>query len=210
MSCVTHTLSFSRLLESNHPDFAAFLAIYSEALPLSEQKPREALVTMLARRDYIFLMAHAEGVLCGFSIAYVSTAHSYYLLEYMAIAATSRNRGFGAQLYRAMRTYIAEMSAAPRCAVLEVDAPDQECEDQAIRQRRVAFYERCGAEVVTGLDYLLPMECNGPPPAMRLMLDGEHPGNEALCAWLADMFVHVYQRRQDDKRLLTMYQQLGK
>lgn len=208
---MTTQVQFFQLTSSDPTDFDALFAIYKTSLPVSEQKPVHQLRAMLERDDYLFLILCVAQQIQGFAIAYVSKQSPFYLLEYMAIDPSQRNLGYGAQLYQALREQVNSVFGGARAAMIEVDSPDELSSDQTLRRRRVDFYRRCGAVVVKGLDYLLPLDTGEPPPAMWLMLHmpcTELPGPTMLCEWLADIFDKVYRQPADDRRLLMMRQQL--
>lgn len=200
---------FSILSSVSQPAFEQFYAIYVEALPRSEQKRRIQLERMLQREDYIFLVVHDKDQLRGFAIAYLSEAYPFYLLEYMAVEAAQRNKGYGELLYHALYSAVAARTGTSPSVLIEVDSPDEYSEDQAIRQRRVGFYQRCGAQIVPCLDYLLPMDEAGAPPAMRLMIAGPQPSKVEMGRWLEDVFLHVYNKTKQDSRLQMMCRQLS-
>lgn len=208
---MTHSVEFYRLTSPHHPHFDALFSIYRDALPVSEQKPLQHLSDMVARDDYLFLTLQSQQQVLGFAIAYVSKQSPFYLLEYMAIASSQRSRGYGATLYQALKAQVNSLSGGPRTAVIEVDSPDEASLDHHQRRRRVDFYRRCGASVVEGVDYLLPLETGETPPAMWLMLDvsGSQPVHaNVLCDWLTDIFDKVYRQPGNDERLLKMHHQL--
>jgi len=61
-------LKISALERNNTDEFDGFYAIYSTAFPLSEQKPRDALLAMQHASFYTIYLAHNDEKIVGFCI----------------------------------------------------------------------------------------------------------------------------------------------
>jgi len=185
------------LLHGHDRDAVADLArIYEASIPASERKPLEGLLADPACR---VVVARADRRMVGFAI--VRACPGAALLEYMAVAATSRGGGLGTDLYRAARA----LAGGP--LLIEVDSDREAAPDLATRSRRKAFYRRQGGREIHGLDYVLPLSAAGAPPRMDLMIDGwAEPcvPRAVLQGWLRDIYSQAYGRGLDDARITTM------
>jgi GNAT superfamily N-acetyltransferase len=184
--------------------FEQFYAIYDEALPAGERKPRAALEALTARRDYTILGVTRSREVVAFAIVFASSAAPVGLLEYMATTKALRNAGIGASLFRSALARVGE-----RVMLVEVDSErERTARDLDIRIRRKNFYLRMGCTQVEGLDYIMPKVGEEPPPVMDLLF---HPNglniavtDEVLRLWLGVVYAEVYDRSRHDPDIERM------
>lgn len=198
-------LSCSLCASADDPRFAAFLAIYEEALPARERKTVAQLAHDLTRPATRLLMLEDADAVIGFALVHVGAG--FALLEYMAIRRDRRSAGLGARLF-------AEATALAGDAplLIEVDSPrERAARDLSIRLRRIDFYRRCGCRTVRGLDYVLPLPGEGAPPLMDLMAYTAAPKLRTmdLARWLSAIYADVYAQPNDDPRIVAMLAPLG-
>ena len=147
---------------------------------------------------YRFRVAEADGVVAGFAIAFAAL-EDLWLLEYMAVSPERRNGGLGARLFAAVR---------PERGVLlvETESEREACPERELRVRRKTFYRRLGCREVEGLDYLLPLPGDGPPPLIDILAlgAGEAVALGTLRAWLTAVYVGAYDCTSDDARIGRM------
>jgi GNAT superfamily N-acetyltransferase len=121
--------------------------------------------------------------------------HLGYLL-YLAVEERYRGLGIGAHFYQAL-TATLQTDAIYRGGELsgilyEVERPElagSEAE-RTIRQRRIAFYERYGAHVLQGIDYIQPAVSDDQYPVPLYLM--YHPLTrdftaQQLCAWFYEL-----------------------
>lgn len=182
-------------------------AIYTEALPPSEQKPRVDLEDMLANNNYYFYALKNDSIVIGFAIVYSPSNSDYYLLEYMAIDRNIRSGGYGGKLFDSMVEIFHN-----KHMVIEIESPYQQSEDHEIRQKRKVFYERHNSKTVDGLNYILPLETGHTPPDMLILIHSGIYNNsipkEKIQSWLIDIYVSVYGCKEDDKRIGFMLENI--
>jgi GNAT superfamily N-acetyltransferase len=182
-------------------DFDAFLEIYKEALPARERKSAAALRAMCSSPDYSLVLATRAETVVGFFIVY--RGRTMALLEYMAVRNGLRGAGIGAALYGHARAVAGSVTPM----LMEVDSDRELSADRAVRARRKEFYRRCGARLVEGLDYVLPLPGEGAPARMDLLVDGavgDTVAKELVASWLREIYQRVYACTADDARLLAM------
>lgn len=190
----------ARLDDPRDPRFEPLLALYARAIPARERKPDAAIRAMAASPQQIVLVAIDDDALIGFALVY--TGPGLALLEYMAVDETRRGSGLGAALYRAARA-----AAGDRPFLVEVESDREDTPDRALRTRRIGFYHRLGARRLEGLDYVLPLPGDGPPPLIDLLVDGwpaDAVPADVVADWLREIYANVYACPPDDPRLAAM------
>lgn len=183
------------------------VAIYSEALPPSEQKPRTVLEEALYNKNYYFYVLNKNDKTVGFAIVYAPDYSDYYLLEYMAVDHTCRSEGLGGKIFDSL---VAEFKN--RHMVIEVESPHQPSPDYEQRLKRLAFYSRQGSKTIDKLKYILPLESHFTPPEMLLLLHSSTYVSSIpktkLSEWVKDIYVAVYGCSPIDARLGEMLNKL--
>jgi ribosomal protein S18 acetylase RimI-like enzyme len=194
-----------QLLSSSQVEFDALLRIYTDTHPASERKSADALARMIARPEYLFLVAIDANTVVGFAIAIVFPNSDAALLEYMAIDAAHRGRGLGRRLFRAT---VEQPELRERFLLIEVDSDRTPSGDGEDRVRRKAFYRRLGCRQIEGLTYLMPrVAADEPPPMDMLVYRRELPDaieRTRLRGWLETCYAQVYGQRMPDKRIDAM------
>jgi GNAT superfamily N-acetyltransferase len=144
------------------------LALYEQAFPEAERDPVAHIAASLKQADPEGAVSHFHVLLeqetvVGFT--YFSTYKAYYLgyLKFIAVRADLRGKRYGPILLRdALRQVRADGRRATGWPylglVLEVERPEaaETTEDRALRERRIGFYQRNGAVMLEGLDYIAP------------------------------------------------------
>jgi GNAT superfamily N-acetyltransferase len=176
-----HLLSWMELYELSFPPSERLLIASMLALAAEQAQggPRnEWLLSALADDGFVGLVHYAtfpERRLAG--------------LWGLATKPGLRGRGLGAEIYAALRA----RSAAEGCDALifEVERPDLAETDEArqFAERRIGFYTRLGARLLTGIEYWQWVGPHQPPVSMRVMV---HPVAERApeqgFAWAKALF----------------------
>ena len=115
----------------------------SEAFPENERKPLADMVSEMERGCYEPLGLYEGQALLGYATLWSREAFpGYVLLDYLGVTAGRRNGGLGAAILR----LLGERYAGRALIITEAEAPvpgGPEAEN-ALRLRRIGFYERCG------------------------------------------------------------------
>lgn len=195
------TLTIRQLGPGDDDALERALAIYRDAIPLSEQRPEEELRTLLGRRDYSVLTAEQGGEVVGFAISYVPLAEDFWLFEYVATTPAARGQGAGA----AMVQEATRLAGEGRIGIVEAEA---ENEHDPVTGKRLRFYARLGCRKLKGLNYLLPLRTHGVPPPMLLLAlappDVTSLPVQAIERWLRLIYIGVYRQSEDDPRIIEM------
>lgn len=199
----------SVLSPANKSDIVEIISIYQEAIDPSEQKSRAEIEEMISNPDYIVFVSRKDDALSGFLIAFFPEAAGFWLLEYMAIAVSSRGERLGEALFLEAQRYGLERDSS-RQMLIEVDQATPSPNPKNDTLSRYRFYRRLNCCRVAGLDYLLPLEtgssANAPPPMMLLVSPPapETVSKSQVRAWLTAIYKDVYQQSETDPRIENM------
>ena len=193
-------MTTARLTDPGDARFEALLALYTRAIPARERKSGSDVRAMASSPEHHVLSYGVGDDVLGLALLYVGRRIA--LLEYLATAERVRGRGVGGRLYGE-----AKNTCAGLALLLEVDSPQEESADRAMRTWRVGFYRRLGCRRLAGLDFILPLAGAGEPPLLDLLVDnvpGETIDAGTVTSWLTEIYGRVYGCPPDDPRLQRM------
>ena len=196
------TLVLERVLSADSPLFGACLEILTDSIPASERLPLARFKNLLAGGRYRVYAFRSGSKVVGSAVLYFSQAQPVALLDYMAVRRELRGQGIGSALFREVAKVAMDETPAPIWLILEVD-DDREGsqEDRKLNHRRIEFYRRLGARLLTNVPYLFPSSRTEPVP-MRLMVLPLCPDSilspRDLRLAIQDIFLGVHGRRADD------------
>src|SRR5262249_16199180 len=151
------------------------LRIYEQSFPEAERESLQDMTAHLSNpspdTEVTRLRALVDqNVVIGFT--YFASFREYYLgfLKFIAVRADIRSKGYGKIL---LQDSLEQLRADGRRAtgwpylglVLEVERPEMAANDdeRQQRERRIQFYERNGAKLIEGIDYVAPPIAPGQP-----------------------------------------------
>lgn len=192
-----------RLDPSDAGDIGRFLQIYQASIEPSEQKPASQMTALAGDSRYHVVVSCERGEITGFAMSFVPRHAHFVLLEYMAVDTSLRSRGTGTALLDAASGF-AESRNVP--LLLEVDQPGSAPSPGNDPVRRLRFYGERNCRRIVGLDYILPLEAEGKPPPMWLLVRGAKAAvsRHELREWLSALYVEVYAQGADDPRIDAM------
>ncbi len=158
----------SVVLRDYHPaDDAAARGIYEESFPPSLRAPWTALVDH--RHDERFVvLADTDGTAVGITLIRRLGDTDMAFVRYLAVDPARRDRGLGSQLMASLRELLRD--GGVDVLLLDVEKPvGVHAEDD---RRRIAFYQRCGLELLNVPDYS-PPEHGATGEIVPLLLMGE-------------------------------------
>ena len=124
---------------------AAYAALIVPAFPENELKPLRRIEAAVRRGEYLCCGAVAAGNVLGaaFFVRIRRGGRTLMLFDYFVVSPALRCRGIGGAFLQAL---IDGPLRGADTALLEVDDPDRadDCEERALRRRRLAFYLRNG------------------------------------------------------------------
>ena len=127
---------------------AELTALYREHLladfPKSELKPLKGMLNLMDRGVYDPLLVTDNGEPVGYAMVWLPADRTGALLEYFGVLRGKRNGGIGSRILDLLTGRYGQLFG-------EAEAPSSEDpEENDLRRRRIAFYERSGFRV---LDY---------------------------------------------------------
>ena len=117
----------------------AYYTVYREAFPPAELKPLSSMRRMTEDGVYRNLALFDGDEPVAFANLWLDGDH--ILIDYLCVPAVRRGGGLGAGLLSCLR----ELYSPETVFIVETEAPTGAPEKDALINRRLAFYERCGA-----------------------------------------------------------------
>ena len=156
-----------------------WLDLYETAFPPNERELVSSKLDLLkakmrgdAEEETMLAAVVEQQTLIGIVDYEVNQALSVALLWYFAVKRELRGKGLGSQIYREL---IAQLAAKGiRTLIVEVEMPEEAESKEKYRwaERRIAFYRRLGAKLLTGVHYMQDVGWHQPPTPMHIMV---HP-----------------------------------
>ncbi len=113
--------------------------------PHAELKPLAAMLRLMDLGRYDPLMVRSGGETVGYAMLWLTRDRAGALLEYFGVLRGKRNAGLGAKILELLAERYGQLFGEA-----EVPGEDASPEENGLRRRRIAFYERNGFRV---LDY---------------------------------------------------------
>ena len=117
----------------------AYYTVYREAFPPQELKPLSSMQRMTQDGVYRNLALFEGSEPVAFVSLWLDGDH--ILIDYLCVPRARRGGGLGAELLSRLR----EAYSPETVFIVETEAPTGDQEKDALINRRLAFYERCGA-----------------------------------------------------------------
>ena len=135
----------------NLKDWLALYRLYTQAFPASERKPWHMILKRYRKGKMDVWCAVEDGCFSGLAITINSP--DTILLDYLAVSKHCRDKGVGSAILSRMRERY-----PGKGLFLEIENPYADCPEQALRQRRKAFYLRNGLVPMGVMVFLFGVE----------------------------------------------------
>jgi hypothetical protein len=174
--------------------------IYEDSLPASEREPREAILLSISREVGMAFRVRRQGVTLGLATTHLLKDPAAVFLVYLAVARGERNLGVGGVLlqgaWESGAVRLRAQGLQPLGMVWEVDPPQLSAGDADARQRRIAFFQRNGGQLLER-SYLQPPVDGIAAVPMKLMFrsaEGEGtPTAETVDALVRAIYFDKYE-----------------
>ena len=124
-------------------------AYMHEAFPPAELKPLAVMLRLMERGRYLCYGYYRNGRLAAYAFFYRHDSR-VLLLDYFAVTPELRGRGVGSAFLAALDAVLSGV-----CILGEVEMPDShDAGLNAMRLRRIAFYERAGFSLTLSLIHI--------------------------------------------------------
>jgi GNAT superfamily N-acetyltransferase len=126
--------------------------IYKDSFPASEREPPEVILKSLLHGVGMAFRACRQGVTSGLATTHLLRDPAAVFLVYLAVARGERSQGIGGELLRSAWEAGAERFRAqllqPIGLTWEVDPPQCACGEGDAIERRIAFFQRHGGQLL--------------------------------------------------------------
>jgi len=207
-----YDVTLERVADPSSPLFTPCLGILRESIPPGEQLGDAKLKKLLKRDDYRMYALLLDASVVATAILYLPKAQEFVLLDYMAVRVDLRGRSFGSKLFRELVKIASRESPAAGYLIFEVDDDRGDSPHVgSINRRRIEFYHRLGAQLLSNANYLFPSP-TGPGVPMRLMVYRLRPetklSQETVRAALENIFREIHGREKNDALLQSIVDHL--
>ncbi len=160
--------------------YDAWLDLYQQSFPLNEQmliselnRTLRSKAKELSPEELYWALLDGSGQLTGMARFNLPAGNSATALWYVAMRSEARSQGIGSRFYQAVIEHIRRTSGeTAEAVVFEVETPaNSNAGETSDAERRIAFYRRNGARLLTGIRYVQSVGWQ-PPIEMSVML---HP-----------------------------------
>ncbi len=104
-----------------------------------ECKPLADIFRLMEEGRYEIWGLYDEDTLLGYACLWKSPRIPLVLLDYLGVTAQRRNEGLGGRML-----HLLQQQGRPLVTESELEVAGDSAEENAIRRRRIAFYQRCG------------------------------------------------------------------
>lgn len=138
-----------------HPLWPQWVALYDASFPDYERVPLADISDGLdlpnpAWFALAFTESEHDPILLGMSYLQIREEERIAYLVYLAVNTNLRNRGLGVQIYEAIKQFAIEHGS--RNLFFEVEHPEDPHVDAEMASRRISWYLRHGAELISGIE----------------------------------------------------------
>ena len=171
-------LTFTEIVNITDDRFLPWLDLYETAFPPAERVLVSTFIHLLKEKStgealdqHLLAGLDAQKNLAGMAAYELNPEAGLAFLWYLAIAPNLRSQGIGSFFYQEIVRRV-DLAKYP-LLLYEVEIP--EGEDSATALRRIQFYQRNGAQILSGIYYMQHVGWHQPPIPMHLMVHLRKP-----------------------------------
>jgi ribosomal protein S18 acetylase RimI-like enzyme len=150
-----------------------WLDLYETAFPPNEKILVSTILKSLRNRQnrgtHMDAILNGNGLFIGMAMYELPSIHPVAVLWYIAVMPDQRSQGWGSKIYHGILSQI--NPDIYKALVFEVEIPS-ETGASTDAERRIRFYQKNGAKLLTGVHYLQSVGWHQPPTPMHIMV---HP-----------------------------------
>ncbi|MEZ0395895.1 MAG: GNAT family N-acetyltransferase [Anaerolineales bacterium] len=163
------------------PLLPAWLDLYETAFPYEERVLISTFWRVLEKTEtgappdvVLSALVDSQGNLSGMAAYQMLPSLAAGFLWYLAIAPGGRGHGLGSAYYHFI---LEDVFRSADLLLFEVEIPAhcEEAERRRNAERRIVFYQRNGAALLTGIHYMQSVGSHVPPTPMHLMVHARRP-----------------------------------
>jgi len=196
-------VEFVELTSVDSPEYNQAIEIYEEAFPLAERQPVSVIRHRISSGLYQAYVGRLEetGEVVSLAFLWPFKDSNFILLDYLAVKKSIRGQNVGSAYLASM---IQVLNPQQKYLLIEVDNP-KFAPDESEATRRIAFYQRNGAQLMKDLRYLLPPAQGNEPTEMMLMIFPNYKTPQIEASQVRDLIIQLYreawERGMDDPYL---------
>ncbi|MET9271213.1 GNAT family N-acetyltransferase [Kribbella sp. NPDC003557] len=180
------------LVRADADEVDAVRRIYLDSFPERQRERFDDLIGAIRAGDVDGWVQVDGETPVGMAIALRFASVDWYFLEYFAVDGSVRGKGYGTALLASLVE-----QAGVRRMIFEVEDPNDttDPDEMAIRRRRIVFYQRLGARLIDGVDYVVPDVTGTGTEPLRLMwfdADGQNLDRATLETLVRALYVEGY------------------
>ncbi|QPC81350.1 GNAT family N-acetyltransferase [Phototrophicus methaneseepsis] len=170
-------ISLQELTDLNDDLLLPWLDLYEISFPPNEKELVSSKLGLLKSKmageksnKYMLAAIDQENSLVGLVNYQTTKDANNAILWYLAVQPELRSKGFGSIIYREFTRSLNTNNI--HALFFEVEIPElaHTAEEQDLARRRIEFYRRLGAKVLTGIHYLQYIGPHLPPTPMHIMV----------------------------------------
>lgn len=182
------SLSFVPIHDLNNELLLPWLDLYETAFPPNEKILVSSIIKIISDKSdntqemhIIAGLDEDEKFIC-MAMYQLPTNKPVGVLWYMAVAPDQRGKGWGSKTYQGILSQL--NPNVHKALVFEVEIPG-ESHSSPDAEKRIQFYQRNGAKLLTGIHYLQNVGWHQPPTPMHIMIHPLQPLNAEAAFELA-------------------------
>ena len=180
------------------------MAIYNEAFPSSE---RQSIITVVERvksgQSKLFVGVVKERVV-AMALLWNFKNSPFVLLDYLAIKNNCRGLEFGTQFFQ----FLVQMTIKNKQFLLLEAEHFQFGSNKEQRKKRIQFYIRNGAYLLSNITYILPSLDGTASTEMVLMIAPKPPREilekESIKDLIQRLYLEIYEKESNDPVLISL------
>lgn len=192
---------FSEIENSNSLYFDSAIKIYFNSFPPNERHSKKVIEERLNSGKSRLFVGLIQGEVVLMSLLFNLPDSTFILLDYMAVSSKFRGKNIGSKFI----SYLSHMfKETNKYLIMEVENPVYG-DNKNERIKRIEFYKKNGAKLLTGVQYVLPPLDGKTTTEMSLMILPEYRNGKIGGAEVRELIIkiykYVYNREYDDALL---------
>lgn len=195
----TNTFNLVEIEGLNDGLLLPWFDLYETLFPSNERMLVSAQIGALQARmrgeethDHLLAAVNDQQELIGMIHYLLVPESEVACLWYFAIRSNLHSQGLGSAMFRRLCDHLQPLNIRAMLFEVEIPAQAETPEQHELAIRRITFYRRLGAHVLTGIDYLQDIGWHQPPTPMYLMVYPLRPLDAPQALELAEAVFEGY------------------
>lgn len=191
---------FVRVDPLDTSSFAEVYEQYEQAFPAEERQPYNVLFSRFQQGVNVLFICTCQQKICAFAFLFSLGKTRFVLLDYFSVLDELRSKGIGSNMMSFLKS---ELQNQTKIMVLEVENPEFG-EDREMKEKRIAFYLRNDAVLLSNVRFLIPaLDLSEKPVEMKLMFLPKFKISKEECATLIHQIHTEVYPKQTTRELIN-------